>query len=56
MSAEERLVERSFFPQLPKEKIYFDNAGAALYNSLHIDRISEALKTTLLGTFLRGLL
>ena len=52
MSAEERLVERSLFPQLPKEKIYFDTAGAALYNSLHVDRISGALKTTLLGKFL----
>ena len=48
MSEKDRLVDRSLFPQLG-EKIYFDNAGAALYNSKHVDRISEALKNTLLG-------
>ncbi|CAG5079412.1 Oidioi.mRNA.OKI2018_I69.PAR.g9248.t1.cds [Oikopleura dioica] len=47
MSERDRLVDRSLFPQLG-EKIYFDNAGAALYNSKHVDRVSEALKNTLL--------
>ena len=41
------LLSRDEFPQL-SGSVYLDNAGAALYNSSHVEQVSKILQNTLL--------